>query len=542
MQWLPLVERELRLAARRKSTYWIRFWAALAVIGALIVLLLAVRQASAELGQKLFVTLSVMAFAFCLLAGLRYTADCLSEEKRGGTLGFLFLTDLRGFDVVLGKLIVNSIEAFYVLMASVPVLGIPLLLGGVTGGEFGRIALLLLNTLWLSLCVGMLVSAVGREERQVLLGTLLSVAVLGFGLPGLWQAANAFSNARWLDVVLLFPSPAYAFKMARSAVFRFGTEEYWYSMGTIFFLGAFFLGLASHFLPRAFQEKSSSAPMNRRHEWMDRWRFQRGDRARRLRLGLLESQPFAWLVTRDRLPAVLGIVFVVVTLVFGVWIMSILIKKIIAYRVVSVFGPLGLHLFLKVWLASEAARRLNDDQRSGALDLILATAIDRKAIFRGQFYALSWFFALPVASLLILNVMWAIGVNEKEPAWVCIGGACILLFDAWAISWVAMRFALKGWKFHRTVLAAVGWVMLPAWVTLAVMMFVATSTSLRSSTVEAFFFWWFVFSAVYDARLAFWAKKSAERHVASFGRPGRTLGRGASDHPPSLEPARVPTP
>ena len=35
------------------------------------------------------------------LCAMRNTADSLSAEKREGTLGLLFLTDLRGYDVVL---------------------------------------------------------------------------------------------------------------------------------------------------------------------------------------------------------------------------------------------------------------------------------------------------------------------------------------------------------------------------------------------------------------------------------------------------------
>ena len=51
----------------------------------------------------LFTVLNAIAFIFCLLAGVFLTADCLSEEKREGTLGLLFLTSLKGYDVVLGK-------------------------------------------------------------------------------------------------------------------------------------------------------------------------------------------------------------------------------------------------------------------------------------------------------------------------------------------------------------------------------------------------------------------------------------------------------
>lgn len=50
------------------------------------------RVSAAELSKTLFVALGVLALGFCLFAGVFLTADCLSEEKREGTLGLLFLT------------------------------------------------------------------------------------------------------------------------------------------------------------------------------------------------------------------------------------------------------------------------------------------------------------------------------------------------------------------------------------------------------------------------------------------------------------------
>src|SRR5690242_21503418 len=96
-----------------------------------------------RVGGRMFATLSFLIAIFCGLEGLRYTADCLSEEKREGTLGLLFLTDLKGYDVVLGKLAATSLNALYGLIAIIPVLAIPLLLGGVSIGEFWRMTLVL---------------------------------------------------------------------------------------------------------------------------------------------------------------------------------------------------------------------------------------------------------------------------------------------------------------------------------------------------------------------------------------------------------------
>src|SRR6266478_5630838 len=105
MIFLPIVARELRVAARRHGTYVTRFVIA---VGALVlgsfIFLMEMNAQTQELGQFLFRGLSVLALLYCLATGRRSTADCLSEEKREGTLGLLFLTDLRGYDIVFGKL------------------------------------------------------------------------------------------------------------------------------------------------------------------------------------------------------------------------------------------------------------------------------------------------------------------------------------------------------------------------------------------------------------------------------------------------------
>src|SRR5262249_31211525 len=121
MTFLPIVERELRVATRRRATYWNRSVAALlATVIAFWMLMGYSSLGPALLGATLFSVLSKLAFLGCLFPGVFLTADCLSAEKRDGTLGLLFLTDLRGYDVVLGKLIITSLNAFYAFFAVFP--------------------------------------------------------------------------------------------------------------------------------------------------------------------------------------------------------------------------------------------------------------------------------------------------------------------------------------------------------------------------------------------------------------------------------------
>src|SRR5437660_12391720 len=135
MTFLPIVERELRVASRRRSTYWVRFFLALGALVLWFFLFVSSgNSAVSPRGKMLFVALGFLALSFGLLAGMFLTANCLSEERREGTLGLLFLTPLRGYDVVLGKLMANSLPAIYGLLAVLPLLALPLLMGGVTVG------------------------------------------------------------------------------------------------------------------------------------------------------------------------------------------------------------------------------------------------------------------------------------------------------------------------------------------------------------------------------------------------------------------------
>ena len=93
----PLPCRRSSRSPRRNRTV-----AALVGVAIVTVMLLIgdVFSAMRTIGTAMFKTLAWLGFAFCLFAGLRNTVDCLSSEKREGTLGLLFLTELTGVDVV----------------------------------------------------------------------------------------------------------------------------------------------------------------------------------------------------------------------------------------------------------------------------------------------------------------------------------------------------------------------------------------------------------------------------------------------------------
>lgn len=97
MTFLPIIERELRVGSRRPATYYSRIAAAATGMMTLFSILWQNTNLPPGMaGKMVFASASIFAMIFCLLGGGKSTADCLSEEKREGTLGLLFLTDLTG--------------------------------------------------------------------------------------------------------------------------------------------------------------------------------------------------------------------------------------------------------------------------------------------------------------------------------------------------------------------------------------------------------------------------------------------------------------
>src|SRR5437016_10772215 len=180
------------------------------------------RLPTPDFGSALFGMLTWLSLAAAITAGIFFTSDCLSEEKREGTLGFLFLTDLRGYDVLSGKLLATSLRGLFALLALFPILAITLLMGGVAGAEFWKTALALLNALFCSLAAGLFVSAISRDSQKALAATFFLLLVLIFGGP-LADAILAGIKKRAFSPILSLSSPAYVFLTAGS----WGRSLYW---------------------------------------------------------------------------------------------------------------------------------------------------------------------------------------------------------------------------------------------------------------------------------------------------------------------------
>src|SRR5436309_6288282 len=269
MTFLPIVDRELRVTARRRSIYRVRLAVALtAMLLAGIILVVNLGAPQHQLGRHIFEGLSVLSLIYCLFSGRISTADCLSEEKREGTLGLLFLTDLKGYDVVLGKLAATSVGAFYGLLAVLPVLAVPLLLGGITNAEFWRVALVLANTFLLSLAIGIFGSALSRDARRAMAANLALGLLLMAVLPAATAAVIYFAGQPVRPEAFM-PCPVYSFYLCDEARYKAEPHHFWWSVAVIHCLTWLLLALTGRIVPRTWQDKPRVHTV--KTGWRDLW-------------------------------------------------------------------------------------------------------------------------------------------------------------------------------------------------------------------------------------------------------------------------------
>ena len=146
----PLIARELLVYSRQPWTYWLRLLSALAAVSILAIMATTGRNRLGRAdGRSLFVGSTAILFFMASLNGLRSTCDCIASERTQGTLVLLFLADLKLNTILVSKLITNSLRNAWALLGTLPVLGLCLLLGGVSGLVFLQGVLAILAAAWL---------------------------------------------------------------------------------------------------------------------------------------------------------------------------------------------------------------------------------------------------------------------------------------------------------------------------------------------------------------------------------------------------------
>src|SRR5688572_21453459 len=261
MQFLSVAGRELRVAARKPASFQLRiFTSTIALLMAGFTLWFVTLFGSKPIsGEQLFTTLSRLTFIFACLAGPALTADCVNEEWNNGTLGLLFLTNLPGISISLGKLTGQGLLALYSIVSIVPVMALPALLGGTDAASLAKTALVLFVTLILSLIIGMFSSTVCRKPWMAAAMALFVVGIFVAGIPLAALVLRLNQRLSWsirFEVLELL-SPSYSLSMASPTAAMLTSNHLWLALGLQMSIALSLFALITFLLPRVWKEGKS---------------------------------------------------------------------------------------------------------------------------------------------------------------------------------------------------------------------------------------------------------------------------------------------
>ena len=455
MTVLPVVARELLVASRRPGTYWMRVSAAgLALgFGILAFFTFTLGTPTGVVGGGMFLLLGWSGMVFALLVGTGATADTISKEKREGTLGLLFLTDLKSLDVVLGKMAASSLTVLYALVAMLPVLALTLLIGGVSLGEYFRVALAWLNGLFLALSLGLMVSAFSHDEQKSFGNAFATLLVITVLMPLLgFILLDRFGVHEWIYLFHL-ASPLTTLHFALDANLRSFGPAFPLSLALTHLLAWLALGVACRVTKRAWHD---AAPDPRARRW--RWPGRSNTRVReggafptRHIFGRtnLMINPIFWLLTRER--RLRTYPWILLASMAAIWAWAFSRDRTVFSLEVSMALGFLTHFLFKYWIATQAAHSFSRDRVGAAMELILCTSIGVRPILNGVSIAMRYLFAGPVTLLLVAElvlVIFSMGralrhemVLQQVALIFC--GLLLMLADAWALTWVGVLVGLR---------------------------------------------------------------------------------------------------
>lgn len=501
-----IIYRELRAAARRRETWRLRLVFGIAATLAFTFGMLLPQISPRERGLTVLICLAVAGFGLSLFTGAYLTADAITREKREGTLGLLFLTPLRPWEIILGKMVTHSLQVGYALLGAFPVFFLPLLLGSVLWGEVLRLLLVLALTLVLSLACGMFYSTHLRDARTAVLATMITMLLLALlpWLPPLLRGlahrhSNLYGVAQLSPMTALIFAFDANFRLSRASVTGAGASIFW---GSILCLATGLIGLvaiASGRLSQVWADTGTEAhdteetPCPNRH------------RTRALPWWALpmHAAPLLWLAARDAFDPVwvklvrggalaFFLMMVLTSVTTNNWEVGFIAAFCTAY---------GLHLFTRVQLLFAATQRVHKDRECGALEAILVTPVTDAEMLQAHHEAFKrqhWATLLTILSTnVVLELAMLVGSKQLHMdadagmifSAFFLGGALITLSDFKTLRWVGLREALRQSSQLKAAGRAFVLTMLVPWTAFAVAWLFAMGTNHETMVALIFSAW-----------------------------------------------------
>jgi ABC-type transport system involved in multi-copper enzyme maturation permease subunit len=406
MKVLPVILRELRQQARQAFTYWLR---ALGVVTLLCgtLFFISERLFEANFGGALFGQMHLLGYGAIWLLVPLGAADCISRERREGTLGLLFLTPLRPAHIVIAKGIAHGVRAVTLVIAIVPALTIPFLLGGVTWQQAVISAVVNFSAVCWCLAAALAASSLARNaNRAMALAMVLALggfvffpwtvgAMLGLNSPTTWM--NEYSQSVY-DFFVGFAMVGMHSGQWGRLLAMFKVPQVYTALGVAVTVSVaalvFAVIFAANRIRRSWREEPPSARVQQvqkvfcepvvgvkfLHRWMQR---------------KLERNPIGWLEQRRWSGRM-------VTWAWFAIIISVYSAVLTDRNFFRGYGDVQslIGWLLAVSMAVSAAGSFRRERETGVLELLLVSPLSTRQIIRGRLWGL-WGQFFPSAAALL---------------------------------------------------------------------------------------------------------------------------------------------
>jgi ABC-type transport system involved in multi-copper enzyme maturation permease subunit len=391
----PIFVREWLTIPRRTGHYVVRT----AYLGFLWVLGLTAWQAivgwnqtttladNSRFGLLLFKLFTEVQLALLLFFAALSAASAITQEKDRRTFILLLMTDLRSYEIVLGKLLGSLLQIVLLLVGMLPVLMLIMLLGGVGGAQVIQATLVLATTALAAGSVGCVIALWRDKTFQALALTVLVIVLYWCIVQALgvlpWAGVETWQ--KWLD-------PLRALESVLEP--RGASESFWvpaYGFAAVMILlsmGLVGLGLAKLRVWNPSGEPIMQREIPEEEEEKDRAKAHAAPGAERQ----VWPNPILWREMRTlaygRRPLLVKIAYFLVLGLICYYAIAPLWSGQAAGQFVAAWGLLPVCILSLLLVSVQAVTAITSERDIRALDLLLVTDLSPNEFIFGKLWGI----------------------------------------------------------------------------------------------------------------------------------------------------------
>jgi ABC-type Na+ efflux pump permease subunit len=453
-------------------------------------------KTQAQVGYVLFVTIILTQFVLLLIITPGYVAGAISEEKERRTLEYVLATDLRGTEVIFGKLASRVLSLIMVVLAGLPVLGVAQLFGGIDPELLLYCYLTTIVTIIGVSSVSVLASILVFKIRGaislaylVTFGYIIGGFCLIFCVDGPTAALTAGFTILGYEIIYfewitLFNSgnPLFMFLLYANPAFRTPIDDLFQNYAIFWFTVTATCLFASNWCLRSVGLRQMFGPM----------RTRRRNRPLRMKPAMT-AQPMLWKelygeTKRRKFPLIVYpvVLFLIAWIIPAYtwltaqprpWNLTQPVGQIAREDILFSMGPIGMVVwaFLYLRITIRAASSVNSERSHHTLDELLTTPLTTAEIINGKLvgavFGVRWHWIYLMCHYSICAYYQAMQPIYFIPMFL-IGVIYAFGFAAMGL-WISISVPKTLTAITRSILVAI--VMLGAYMILAIGIFSALS-------------------------------------------------------------------